>query len=189
MKKQRFDLLSIETAPEGSKPALQQIAQTFGGKIPNLFRMMAYSPHAINGYFQYTSEIEKGTFDFRLAEIIMIASADANECNYCVSAHTALLQRLHYTLEETVQFRTGTHPDPKLNSLARLSKEITKTKGHPAQETLDEFFAQGYDKAALFELIGVIVMNIFNNFTNEIAGSPIDWPLAPNLVEDPLNMA
>ena len=43
------------------------------------------------------------------------------------------------------------------------------------------FFAQGYSKAALVELIGFVALNTFNNYVEHLDGTPIDWPLAQRL--------
>ena len=58
---------------------------------------------------------------------------------------------------------------------------MTITRGNPDQEYINSFFGAGYNKAALAELIGFIAVNTITNYTNHIAETDIDFPVAPEL--------
>jgi Fic family protein len=87
-----------------------------------------------------------------------------------------------FSADETVQLRTGEIEDPKLNVLTRLAKAITETRGFPEQGLIEEFFAAGYNKAALVELVGHVAKNTFTNYINHIAETTIDFPEVSPLV-------
>lgn len=71
--------------------------------------------------------------------------------------------------------------DEKLSALTKLAASITDSRGRPDQALVDSFYAVGYDKAALVELIGLVTLNTYNNYLNHIAGTEVDFPAAPAL--------
>lgn len=81
-------------------------------------------------------------------------------------------------------FTTGMELDPRLGALVALAGEIAFSKGWPAQELVDNFFAAGYNKAALVELIGLVSLNVFKNYLNDVADSPLDFPEARQLKQE-----
>jgi hypothetical protein len=56
-----FAPLTITTAPEGSKAALENIQEAFGF-IPNLMATFANSPPVLQGYLALDGAFEKGSF-------------------------------------------------------------------------------------------------------------------------------
>ena len=59
------------------------------GGVPNLFRVTAQSPAALEGMVSLYGAIGK-TLDAKTREAIALATAEANGCDYCLSAHTYL---------------------------------------------------------------------------------------------------
>jgi alkylhydroperoxidase family enzyme len=58
------------------------------GMVPNLFSTFAQSSAVLNGYLALSDALGKGVLTARQREIISLAVAQANECHYCLSAHT-----------------------------------------------------------------------------------------------------
>ena len=55
-----------------------------------MMRTMANSPAVIEGYLNFNAALSDGALLATLREQIAIAGAEANGCNYCLSAHHAL---------------------------------------------------------------------------------------------------
>ena len=64
------------------------------GVAPNLFRVVANSPAALEGYLGLNGALGKGQLDARTRERIALAVAEINGCDYCLSAHTYLGKNL-----------------------------------------------------------------------------------------------
>ena len=87
------------------------------------------------------------------------------------------------SVDETVEIRNGEIADEKYKALSDLAKAITDKRGYPDQKLFDAFFEAGYNQAALSELIVLVSLNTITNYTNHIAQTEIDFPVAPNLEE------
>src|SRR4051812_34998920 len=88
----RISTPTLETAPDASKPLLDGVKKKLG-VVPNLFRVAALSPAALEGMLGLNGALTKA-LDVRTRERIAIAVAEENGCDYCLSAHTYLALNL-----------------------------------------------------------------------------------------------
>jgi len=177
-----LEVLSKEQASETSKEIFESLEKKIG-MVPNVYAAIGNSGPALKATLSIGETVGKGEFSGKEVEAIALAVAQANACDYCLAAHTAVGKSYGFSEEETVAIRNGEIKDEKLKALTELAKAITESKGYPEQELLDDFFSVGYNKAALAELIVLIGLNTITNYTNHIAGTAIDFPAAPALVE------
>ncbi len=56
--------------------------------VPNLHQTMATSLPLLEGYIGLSGALGKGTLGLKTATLIALAVAEANACDYCLSAHT-----------------------------------------------------------------------------------------------------
>src|SRR5260370_4992666 len=80
---------TIDAAPAAARPLLEAVKKQLG-VVPNLFRVVANSPAALEGYLGLNGALGNGTLDARTRERIALTVADINGCDYCLSAHTYL---------------------------------------------------------------------------------------------------
>ena len=83
-----------------------------------------------------------------------------------------------FTEEETIELRTNSIADQKLNALVSLVSEVVESKGHPAENTVQNFLGAGYTKAAFAELIGAVALTTITNYVFHNGGFEIDFPKA-----------
>src|SRR4029453_8859530 len=84
---------TIDAAPAASRPLLEAVKKQLG-LVPNMFRLVANSPAALEGYLGLSGALNKGTLPAPTRERIALAVAEINGCNYCLSAHTYLVKNL-----------------------------------------------------------------------------------------------
>ena len=84
---------SIDAAPAAARPLLQAVHQQIGS-VPNLFRLVAQSPAALEGYLGMSGALAKGSLPAPTRERIALAAAQLNDCGYCLSAHSYMGQHL-----------------------------------------------------------------------------------------------
>lgn len=155
------------------------------GMVPNLYATIANSHKGLNALLTLGENLSGGEFTAKEGEAIALAVGESNACSYCLSAHTAIGKMVGFTPEETVQLRTGEIEDTKLLALTKLAKSITENRGLADQTLVDNFFAAGYSKAALVELVAHVVQNTFTNYINHIADTTVDFPVVTPLAEVP----
>jgi hypothetical protein len=84
-----FPVHTIESAPERSKPALQQLQSAFG-MIPNIAGAMATSPILINSLVGLFRNVHGGSFSEAQVQIILLTDAVTNVSTWAVAFHTTL---------------------------------------------------------------------------------------------------
>jgi len=172
--------LTIEEANENSKAIFTNIKSKIG-MLPNLYATMGVSDKLLGGFLAFTDSLKSGEFSTKEYEAIALATSQANGCDYCLSAHTAIGKMNGFTEEETLQLRTNSIEDEKLNSLVTLVNELISEKGHPSETTVQNFLNAGYNKAAFAELIAVVSLTTITNNIYHNGGFEIDFPKAQNI--------
>lgn len=151
------------------------------GMVPNIYAVLGNSANALGSYLTFQGAQAQGTFNAKEREAVALAVAQANGCSYCQAAHTAIGKMNGFTEEETLDLRAGNSNDAKLNALVALAREITLSNGRPSSDSIESFFTQGFDNAALVDLVLLVADNTVTNYVNNITGIAIDFPAAKSL--------
>lgn len=172
----RISIPTLETAPAASKPLLDGVHKKLGA-VPNLFRVAALSPAVLEGFLGLSGALAK-TLDVRTRERIAIAVAEANGCDYCLSAHTYLgLNLAKVTPEDAELARKASSTDAKAAAAIRFAVQVTKTRGGVSDADIVAVREAGYSEAQVVEIVALVVENVFTNFLNKVADTDIDFPV------------
>ena len=89
----RFRAPSIDRLPEDVRARLLAV-QEKSGFIPNVFLTLAYRADEFRAFFAYHDALmdKEGGLTKAEREIIVVATSAANNCEYCVIAHGAILR-------------------------------------------------------------------------------------------------
>ena len=174
--------LSNEQADVQTKEIFNNIQQKIG-RVPNLYAAIGNSPNLLSGFLQFGEALSKGVFSKKEQEAIALAVSQSNGCAYCISAHTTMGKMAGFSEEETLELREGTSKSKKLNALTNLALEITENKGQASSESIEHFFASGYNETAFAELIGLVSLRIFTNYIFTNGDFEIDFPKAQFIEE------
>jgi AhpD family alkylhydroperoxidase len=151
------------------------------GKVPNLYATIGYSANALSSYMAFVQAQGKGTFHAKEREAVYLIVSQLNGCEYCLASHTQSALKNHWTEEDTLQLRAGTFPDAKWKAIYDVIKSVIDNKGEVSDALLKAFFAQGYNEAALMDLMVLINVMTFTNYAFRLTKIPIDFPLAKSL--------
>jgi uncharacterized peroxidase-related enzyme len=170
-----FDTLSLETAPEKSRPLLEKIKKSFKF-IPNLFGTFANSPVLLEGYMGLEATFDKGSLTAAERQIILLAASVENSCNYCKAAHSTVLKAFLHVPSEVVAAIRSNMPvsDPKLNALVNLTREIVAKRGHAEPQTIESFLAAGYRKDQILEILIGVALKTMSNYSDHISPTELD---------------
>ena len=146
------------------------------GMVPNLFSTFARSPAALNGYLAFSDALTHGALTAKQREIVALAVAQANECHYCLSAHTMMGKGAGLSPEGIQAARHGKAEDKQDHAVAAFAKRVVETRGHVTDADLEAARAGGLDEVRVVEVIAHVVVNIFTNYTNNVAQTDIDFP-------------
>ena len=149
------------------------------GFVPNLYATIAYSDNGLTRFLAYQNA--KTSLSNKEKEAINLIVSQVNGCVYCQSAHLVLGKMNGFSDEQLLDIRKGKSADPKLNSLVQLAAEITQNRGNASDSTVDAFFAVGYTKENLVDLILQVSDKTAMNYLHNLTQVPVDFPLAPAL--------
>jgi uncharacterized peroxidase-related enzyme len=168
---------SIETAPAASQPLLQAVKKQLG-TAPNVFRVTSNSPAALEGYVGLLGALDKGKLPAPTRERIALAVAEANGCDYCLSAHTYLGKNVaHLDDAEMTANRSGASNDPMADAALRFAVKLVRARGHVTDEDVRAVKEAGYDDAQVVEIVQHVALNTWTNYLNLVADTEIDFPL------------
>jgi uncharacterized peroxidase-related enzyme len=171
---------SIAAAPAAAQPMLQAVEKQLG-VVPNLFRMVANSPAALEGYLGMSGALARGRLPAPTRERIALAVAEVNGCSYCLSAHTYLGKNLAKLDDaEMAANRRGGSNDPKAAAAVHFAAKVARNRGHVGAEDVDAVRLAGYDDAQIIEIVQHVALNVWTNYINEVARTEIDFqPVSP----------
>jgi uncharacterized peroxidase-related enzyme len=168
---------TIADAPEKSRPLLETVNKQLG-VAPNMFRLIATSPHALEGYLGLSGALAHGALPPATRERIALAVAEVNGCDYCLSAHSYLGRNLaHLDDAEIAANRNGGSSDKKADAAVRFAVAVTRSRGHVAEADLSAVREAGYTDAQAIEIVQHVALNTWTNYFNEVFGTDIDFPV------------
>ncbi|HJZ54384.1 MAG TPA: carboxymuconolactone decarboxylase family protein [Gemmataceae bacterium] len=176
----RINQLNPETATGRAKELLGAVKSKLG-LVPNMTRAMATAPAVLDGYLQFSGALAKGTLPAKVREQIALAVSQANGCDYCLSAHSAVGKMVGLTADQIRDSRFGTAVDPKTDALIRFARKVVKTRGRVPDADLDDVREAGFDDGVIAEVVAHVALNVFTNYFNEVAETDIDFPKADAL--------
>lgn len=168
---------SIEAAPAASQPLLEGVKNLLGS-VPNLFRLTANSPAALEGYLGLNGALASGTLNPQTRERIALAVAEINGCDYCLSAHSYLAKNLAKLSDaEIAANREGTSTDPRADAAVRFAVKLVRERGRVSETDVSAVKMAGYSEAEIVEIVAHVALNTLTNYLNEAFDTPIDFPV------------
>jgi len=89
----RYPVPDLENLPEDIRTRILKV-QEKAGFVPNVFLAMAHRPEEFRAFFAYHDALmeKEGGVTKAEREMIVVATSGANQCQYCVVAHGAILR-------------------------------------------------------------------------------------------------
>ena len=172
----RLAIPDRDAVPDASRPILDAVQKQLGA-VPNMFRLIAQSPAALQGFTANNGALGK-TLDVKTRERIALAVAQVNGCDYCLSAHSYLgLNLAKITPEEIALNRKGASGDAKADAAVRFAAKIVQERGHVTAAEIQAVRDAGFPDAQIIEIIAVTAENVFTNLLNVVADTDIDFPV------------
>lgn len=147
-----------------TKSLFDQVSKKFG-RVPNIFRNMANSPAVLKGFLSIEEAGAQTSFSPDFREQIAIAVSQANQCTYCLAAHTALLQSL-----------PKTSLDSKKQAILTFVDVLVKRKGHVSDIEVESLKNTGVSDQELTEIVLLVAISLFSNYFNLVTDPAVDFP-------------
>lgn len=147
------------------------------GMVPNMMKTMGNSTTFLEAYLNLNATLGAGALGAKTGELIALAVAEVNGCDYCLSAHTYIGQNLVKIDAATLSSaRTGNAADAKTAAILKFVKAVLATKGSVSDDDLAAVQSAGLSEGEIGEIIGHVALNVMTNYFNNTARTEIDFP-------------
>ncbi|HPF41650.1 MAG TPA: carboxymuconolactone decarboxylase family protein [Phycisphaerae bacterium] len=168
--------------PSDADPKAQELlegVQKKLGRKPNIFLTLAHSPAALQAYLGFSGAMATSALPGKLREQIALTVGQANLCDYCLAAHTAIGSSLGLSQEETIAARKGEVSDAKAQAAIKFSQNMVADRGNVGDADVQALRDAGYSDQQIVEIVAVVALNLFTNYFNHVMGTEVDFPKAP----------
>lgn len=172
----RLNTINPETAQGKAKLLLDGVQKSMG-MTPNIMRMLANSPAALEAYLGLMKSLSGASIDAKTREAIALVTSGINGCEYCASAHTAIGKMAGLSSEETQANLHGRSSEPTRAAALRFAEAIVEKQGWVNDHDLNQVREAGFGDAGISEIVATVAMTIFSNYFNHIAETEVDFPL------------
>ena len=170
----RFQPVDSQHAPGKVRRMFAEL-QARLGLVPNLFRVLASAPAALEGFMNLAAALATGTLDERTRERLALAIAESSLCNYCLSAHALTAAKIGLSPVEIDDAIHASAAEPETDAILRLARNIVVQRGEISDSDLGRARTAGLSDAQIVETIANVALNIFTSYVSHVARVPIDF--------------
>lgn len=173
-----FKLQTSETAAPEGRAALDKAQQGFGF-VPNLIKVLANAPAVAHAYLDLGARLDETSLSPEERQVVLLATSFENGCDYCMAAHSTVAGMVGIADGDLAGLRTGEAlPTERLDALRTFTRAVVEQRGHVSEDDLRRFREAGYEQSQVLEVILGVAMKTLSNYTNHIAGTPVDEAFA-----------
>lgn len=171
----RINVVQAGTASPEQQELLTAIRSSLG-MVPNFLKVFANSPDALRAFLGLHQIANAGSLDAQTRERIALAVAQTNECEYCLSAHSAIGRKAGLSVDEIAANRAGGSLDDKAAAAVAFAQALVQNAGDVTTEELQAVRTAGYNDAEIVEIITHVGLNFLTNIVGKASRVDIDFP-------------
>lgn len=171
----RITTISNEIANAEQLALLDAIKQQLG-RVPNFLRIFANSPEALKAFLGLHHIANHGSLDAATRERIAVALAQQNQCEYCLSAHSAIGHQAGLNDAELAINRAGSSQDAKAAVAIKFARSLVEHMGEVTTAELQAMRNAGFSESDIVEVITHVGMNVLTNMLGKASRVDIDFP-------------
>lgn len=182
----KFTIHDEQSAPEGSRPLLEQARATWG-MIPNQFAVLAESPVAFRAYRTvYDLFTEQSALSPQERHLVLLTISRENGCHYCTAGHSMTAKMANLPDQAIAAICDGTPPeDARLAALYHFTVAVVRERGHVSKEVCTKLLDVGYTRQQLLDVLAAVMAKTLSNYVNHIAGTPLE----PHMSQAPCSLS
>src|SRR5215510_13641417 len=156
--------------PEDIRARILKV-QEKSGFVPNVFLMLAYRPDEFRAFMAYHDALmdKEGGLTRAEREMIVVATSAANQCQYCVVAHGAILRiRAKNPLvadQVAINYRKA-DITPRQRAMLDFAMQVALASHTVSEQDIDELRREGFDEEDVWDIATIAA---FFGMSNRIA--------------------
>ncbi len=155
----RFPVPSIDDMPDDIADRIRAV-QEKSGFVPNVFLTLAHRPDEFRAFFAYHDALmdKPGNLTKAEREMIVVATSNVNQCQYCVVAHGAILRiRAKDPLisdQVAVNYRKADITD-RQSAMLDFAMKVSQSAYEVSEEDFDTLRAHDFDMEDVWDIAGI----------------------------------
>jgi uncharacterized peroxidase-related enzyme len=143
-------------------------------KKPNaFFRAMAHRPEVLKTFVPlYGAIMGTGSVEWRVKELVYLACSYANQCAYCIAAHTASARKAGITDDDLRALQAGDEKPFSAAERAAIAYARDLTRTAKATESREALFAHFTQEQIVEITLVAAIANFTNRFNNGLQVLP-----------------
>jgi alkylhydroperoxidase family enzyme len=171
---QDYQIHTIETAPEKSKPLLELFIHAVSF-VPNLAGAVANSPVLANSLLGLFQNVHGGSFTEPEVQVLLLTNAVTNASSWPVAFHTTLGLQQGLDPADVQAIREGKLPKQKrYAALSAVAKKLIESRGQLTDDDVTAFLQAGFEREHLLEVIAVVAASTITNYAGKITNPPLE---------------
>jgi 4-carboxymuconolactone decarboxylase len=175
----RFPVPEVQDLPEDIRARILAV-QEKSGFVPNVFLALAYRPDEFRAFFAYHDALmdKPGPLSKAEREMIVVATSNANQCQYCVVAHGAILRiRAKNPLvadQVAVNYRKA-DITPRQKAMLDFAMKVSTQSYAIGDDDFAALQAHGFEMDAAWDIAGIAAFfGLSNRLANVASMRPND---------------
>jgi len=171
----RFPAPAIDALPDDIRTRLLAV-QEKSGFVPNIFLTLAYRPDEFRAFFAYHDALMDKDSGLTKAEreMIVVATSSANQCQYCVVAHGAILRiRAKNPLiadQIAINYRKA-DITPRQKAMLDFAMKVSRAAEEISEQDFAEVSRHGFSDDDIWDIAAIAAFFALSNRLANIAGT------------------
>jgi len=163
----RFRIPALTDLPEDIRNRILAV-QEKAGFIPNVFLVLAHRPEEFRAFFAYHDALmdRPGNLTKAEREMIVVATSTANQCQYCVIAHGAILRiRAKNPLiadQVAINYRKADLTE-RQKAMLDFALKVSRSAETVREADFDVLKTHGFDDDGIWDIAGIAAFFALSN--------------------------
>ncbi|WP_372887608.1 peroxidase-related enzyme [Shimia sp.] len=175
----RFPVPDLDDMPDDIRDLMTSVQEKIGF-IPNVFLTLAHRPDEFRAFVAYHDALMERDSGLSKAEreMIVVATSNANSCQYCVVAHGAILRirAKNPTIADqiAINYRKA-DITPRQMAMLDFAMKVSKDAGAVCEADFETLHQHGFSDDDIWDIAGVSAFfGLSNRMANVTAMRPND---------------
>ena len=166
----RFPVPALKDMPEDIRTRIETV-QEKSGFIPNVFLTLAHRPDEFRAFFAYHDALmeKPGNLTKAEREMIVVATSAANQCQYCVIAHGAILRiraKNPLIADQVATNYRKADLSPRQKAMLDFAMKVSQSAQLVGEADFDVLKSHGFNEDDIWDMTGV---SAFFGMSNRLA--------------------